>query len=332
MLIFKFTLISHHLDTYYFLYLCVYEFYFFQNVNQAKVRIMRNIFKGTGTALVTPFIADGSIDFDGLRKLVRLNLAGGLNFLVVQGTTGESPTLNDEEKMQILQTVVEENNGAVPIVYGVGGNNTKSVVEQFKKLNKTSVQGILSVSPYYNKPIQSGIVEHYKMLADATDLPIILYNVPGRTGSNVLAETTLQLAEIENVVAMKEASGNMEQIMQIIKNKPDGFDVLSGDDALTVPMISVGAAGVISVVSNALPEKFSQMVQAALHGDFAKASKIHYDLFEITQLFFAEGNPGGVKEALKFRGICQNYMRLPLVNVSNNLSNRIVKEMLTLML
>lgn len=288
---------------------------------------MTNIFKGTGTALVTPFHADGSIDFTGLKKLVRLNLDGGVNFLVVQGTTGESPTLHHEEKMQVLQTVAEENMGQVPVVYGVGGNNTLDVVEKLKKVDTALVQGILSVSPYYNKPIQNGIVAHYKMLADNTDLPIILYNVPGRTGSNVLAETTLELAEIENIVAMKEASGNMEQIMQIIQHKPKGFDVLSGDDALTVPMISVGASGVISVVSNALPEKFTAMIQAALSGDFSTAAKIHYELFEITKLFFAEGNPGGVKEALKIRAICENHVRMPLVNVSEKLQQRIAHEM-----
>lgn len=288
---------------------------------------MKNIFRGTGTALVTPFNADGSIDFAGLKKLVRLNLDGEVNFLVVQGTTGESPTLSQDEKSQILHAVAEENNGQVPIVYGVGGNNTLDVVEKLKKVDTSIVQGILSVSPYYNKPIQNGIIAHYKMLADATDLPIILYNVPGRTGSNVLAETTLALSEIDNIVAMKEASGNMEQIMQIIQHKPEGFDVLSGDDALTVPMISVGASGVISVVSNALPEKFCAMIQAALAGDFGKASALHYQLFEITKLFFAEGNPGGVKEALKFRNICENHMRMPLVNVSEGLKLEINKAL-----
>jgi 4-hydroxy-tetrahydrodipicolinate synthase len=288
---------------------------------------MITTFKGTGTALVTPFLADGTIDFSGIKRLVRLNLDGGVNFLVVQGTTGESPTLNQEEKLSILNAVAEENNGLVPIVYGVGGNNTSDVIQKLKKVDRSIVQGILSVSPYYNKPIQKGIVAHYKMLAESTDLPIILYNVPGRTGSNVLAETTLELAEIENIVAMKEASGNMEQIMQIIQHKPEGFDVLSGDDALTVPMISVGASGVISVVSNALPEKFSTMIRAALSGDFKTAATLHYELFEITKLFFTEGNPGGVKEALKFREICENHMRLPLVNVSDVLKNKILDEM-----
>lgn len=288
---------------------------------------MKNQFKGTGTALVTPFNEDGSIDFSGLKKLVRLNLAGGVNFLVVQGTTGESPTLSQDEKLRVLHAVAEENQGEVPIVYGVGGNNTLDVIEKLKKVDTSLVQGILSVSPYYNKPIQNGIIAHYKMLADATELPIILYNVPGRTGSNVLAETTLALAEINNIVAMKEASGNLEQIMQIIQHKPEGFDVLSGDDALTVPMISVGAAGVISVVSNALPEKFTTMIQAALTGNFNQAASIHYQLFEITKLFFAEGNPGGVKEALKHRAICENFMRMPLVNVSENLKQKINAEM-----
>lgn len=288
---------------------------------------MNNPFKKTGTALVTPFHADGSIDFAGLKKLVRLNIDGGVNFLVVQGTTGESPTLSQEEKMQVLNAVAEENNGRLPIVYGLGGNNTMEVAKKLKEVDSSLVSGILSVSPYYNKPIQRGIVAHYKMLADCTDLPIILYNVPGRTGSNVLAETTLELAEIPNVVAMKEASGNMEQIMEIIQHKPDGFDVLSGDDALTVPMISVGAAGVISVVSNALPEKFCTMVEHALKGDFHSAAELHYALFQITKLFFAEGNPGGVKEALAYRGICENHMRLPLVNVSEGLKESIVAAM-----
>ena len=288
---------------------------------------MNNPLKKTGTALVTPFHADGSIDFAGLKKLVRLNIDAGVNFLVVQGTTGESPTLSQEEKMQVLNAVAEENNGRLPIVYGLGGNNTMEVAKKLKEVDSSLVSGILSVSPYYNKPIQRGIVAHYKMLADCTDLPIILYNVPGRTGSNVLAETTLELAEIPNIVAMKEASCNMEQIMEIIQHKPDGFDVLSGDDALTVPMISVGAVGVISVVSNALPEKFCAMVEHALKGDFQSAAELHYALFQITKLFFAEGNPGGVKEALAYRGICENHMRLPFVNVSVGLKDSIVAAM-----
>jgi 4-hydroxy-tetrahydrodipicolinate synthase len=284
---------------------------------------MQNIFKGTGTALVTPFTQDHKIDFEGLKKLVRLNLDGGVDFLVVQGTTGESPTLSAAEKQQILETVAEENNNAVPIVFGCGGNNTLEIGEKIKQLDKQLIQGILSVSPYYNKPTQVGIINHYKYLADQTDLPIILYNVPGRTGSNVLPETTLALAEVNNIVAMKEASGNMEQIMEIIRQKPEGFDVLSGDDALTLPMIAVGAAGVISVVSNAFPEKFSTMVNLGLQEKVQEAAQLHYELFEITKLFFTEGNPGGVKEALVAREICGNHMRLPLANVSQDLAQRI---------
>ena len=287
---------------------------------------MNNIFKGSGVALVTPFNSDDSIDFVALRKLVRLQIDGGIDFLVVQGTTGESPTLSSEEKMEVLKTVIEENNQQLKIVYGVGGNNTKQVGENFKSIPK-GVDGILSVSPYYNKPTQRGIIEHYKYIASCTKLPIIMYNVPGRTGSNMLAETTLELAKIDNIVAMKEASGNMEQIMEVIRLKPDGFGVLSGDDALTMPLIAAGADGVISVVANALPEKFSSMVNASIEENLSKARKEHYDLLPITKMFFEEGNPGGVKVALAKRGILNSHMRLPLVQVSVDLKNRIEKEM-----
>jgi 4-hydroxy-tetrahydrodipicolinate synthase len=284
-----------------------------------------NLFRGTGVALVTPFNADLSIDFPGLRRLVKEQIAGGTNYLVVQGTTGESPTLNSEEKKQVLETVLEVNNGTLPVVYGAGGNDTLSVVQTIMSIPK-GVDGILSVAPYYNKPTQAGYIAHYKALAEATDLPIILYNVPGRTGSNVLAETTLELAEIKNIVAMKEASGNMEQIMEIIRNRPEGFLVLSGDDALTLPLIAAGADGVISVVANSFPAYFSQMVASALNGDFEKARKLHYDLLPVTKLFFAEGNPGGVKIALEELGWMNPFMRLPLVQVSDALKAKIVAE------
>jgi 4-hydroxy-tetrahydrodipicolinate synthase len=286
---------------------------------------MNNPFKGSGVALVTPFKNDKSIDFDALKKLVQLQLNGGTDFLVVQGTTGESPTLSQEEKMQILQTVIEENKGNLKIVYGVGGNNTIAVGETLKKVPQ-GVDGILSVSPYYNKPIQKGIIEHYKYLASCTDLPIILYNVPGRTGSNVLPETTLALAEISNIVAMKEASGSMEQIMEIIRLRKPEFGVLSGDDAITMPLIAAGADGVISVVANAFPEKFSKMVHASMAGDLSLARKEHYDLLPITKMFFEEGNPGGVKVALALRGIMEDHMRLPLYPVSDALRTRITVE------
>ena len=282
-------------------------------------------FTGSGVALVTPFHADFSIDTNSLKRLVREQINGGTDFLVVQGTTGESPTLSAAEKQLVLDTVLEENNGQLPIVYGVGGNNTADVIEKFKKI-PAGVDGILSVAPYYNKPIQRGFVAHYKAIAEATDLPIILYNVPGRTGSNMTAETTLELAEVKNIVAMKEASGNFEQMMEIIQNKPEGFLLLSGDDAITLPLIAAGANGVISVVANAFPKHFSQMVHNSQKGDFETARKFHYDLLKITKLFFTEGNPGGVKIALEELGWMAPHMRLPLVQVSESLKQAIIAE------
>lgn len=286
---------------------------------------MHNPFNGSGVALVTPFNSDMTIDFAALRKLVRMQIDGGTDFLVVQGTTGESPTLSQEEKMEILKTVIDENNGRLKIVYGVGGNNTIAVGETLKKV-PAGVDGILSVSPYYNKPIQKGIIEHYKYISSCTNLPIILYNVPGRTGSNMTPETTLELAKIDNIVAMKEASGSMEQIMEIIRLKPNGFGLLSGDDAITMPLIAAGADGVISVVANAFPENFSKMVHASQSGDLTSARKEHYDLLPITKMFFEEGNPGGVKVAMKVRGIMEENMRLPLYPVSDGLRDRITAE------
>ena len=282
-------------------------------------------FKGSGVALVTPFQTDGSIDFQALQQLVALQIKGGTDFLVVQGTTGESPTLSQEEKRKVLETVLEVNNGQLPVVYGIGGNNTAGLEGLFKKL-PSGVDGILSVSPYYNKPIQKGIVAHFKQVASFTDLPIILYNVPGRTGSNMSVETTLELAEINNVVAVKEASGNMEQIMDIIRQRKPGFGVLSGDDNLTMPLIAAGADGVISVVANAFPERFSQMVHASMKGELALAKEAHYDLFNVTKMFFEEGNPGGVKVALAARGLMQETMRMPLYPVSEGLRSRIQAE------
>ncbi|MEY3237295.1 MAG: hypothetical protein RI883_1396, partial [Bacteroidota bacterium] len=283
---------------------------------------MTNPFKGSGVALVTPFKADNSIDFDALRKLVRYQIDGGIDFLVVQGTTGESPTLSQAEKMEILATVMDENNGKLKIVYGCGGSNTIEIGELFKKI-PAGVDGILSVSPYYNKPIQNGIIEHYKHIASCTKLPIILYNVPGRTGSNMTAATTLELSKIDNIVAMKEASGSMEQIMELIQFRPEGFGILSGDDAITLPLIAAGADGVISVVANAFPSQFSKMVAESLAGNFENARKSHYDLLPITKMFFEEGNPGGVKVSLKVLGIMEENMRLPLYPVSEGLRSRI---------
>lgn len=286
---------------------------------------MENIFKGTGVALVTPFKNDETIDFDALRNLVRMQIDGGTDFLVVQGTTGESPTLTAEEKLHVLNHVIEENNGSLPIVFGAGGNNTRTVGSILRELPK-GIDGILSVSPYYNKPIQKGIVEHYKYLATCTSLPIILYNVPGRTGSNMLPDTTIELSKIENIVAMKEASGNMEQIMEIIRLKESDFGVLSGDDALTMPLIAAGADGVISVVANAFPKLFSKMVNSALEGNLELSRKYHYALLPITKMFFEEGNPGGVKVALQSLNVMTTKMRLPLYEVSDQLKDRIQME------
>lgn len=290
---------------------------------------MNNIFKGAGVALVTPFKEDKTIDFEALRKLVRLQIEGKTDFLVVQGTTGESPALSWEEKLEILKTVADENAGRLKIVFGIGGNNTAAIGETLKNV-PAGVDGILSVSPYYNKPTQQGIIEHYKYISACTNLPIILYNVPGRTGSNVLPSTTLELAKIPNIVAVKEASGNMEQIMEIIRLKPEGFDVLSGDDAITLPLIATGAAGVISVVNNAFPEQFNQMVHKSLEGNFVSARTRHLNLLPVTKMLFEEGNPGGVKVALETRGIMDGHMRLPLVPVSDGLQKRIKEETLRL--
>jgi 4-hydroxy-tetrahydrodipicolinate synthase len=286
---------------------------------------MNNPFTGSGVALVTPFTHDHEIDFPALKKLVQMQLDGGTDFLVIQGTTGESPTLTSDEKRKVLDTVLEVNNGRLKIVFGVGGNNTRAVGEALKAV-PAGVDGILSVSPYYNKPIQKGIIEHYKYIASCTDLPIILYNVPGRTGSNMLPETTLALSEISNIVAMKEASGNMEQIMELIRLRPEGFGILSGDDALTMPLIAAGADGVISVVANAFPKLFGEIVHASMSGDLTAARKAHYALLPITKMFFEEGNPGGVKASLAAQAVMTEAMRLPLFPVSDGLRSRIQKE------
>lgn len=283
------------------------------------------MFKGVGVALVTPFNSDKSIDFKGLKRLVQLQIEGGTDYLVVQGTTGESPVLSLEEKKQILQKVIDENNGKLKIVYGVGGNNTMAVGELFKQI-PSGVDGILSVSPFYNKPTQKGIIDHFKYLASCTRLPIILYNVPGRTSSNMAVETILELAKINNIVAIKEASGNIEQITDLLRLRPEGFGIISGDDPITYPMITMGADGVISVVANALPELFNDMVHLAMKGDLNNALQIHFDLIQVTKYFFQEGNPSGVKEALKLRGVCEKNLRLPLVEVSSELSAKIKSE------
>ena len=283
-----------------------------------------NKFKGTGVALVTPFRKEGEVDFNALQKLVEFQIENGVNYLVVQGTTGESVTLTDEEKVSVLEYIIDVAKNRVPIVLGVGGNNTSNVVQQIKKFNSNRIDAYLSVSPYYNKPSQAGIVAHYGQIAQATEKAIILYNVPGRTGSNMTAETTLTLANTyANIIAVKEASGNLEQIMEIIKNKPSDFLVISGDDALTLPHIACGGDGVISVVANAFPKRFSSMVDYALKGDLEKAKTLHYELFPIIQQLFADGNPGGIKYVLKLISVGEDHMRLPLVNINDEVAKKL---------
>lgn len=284
--------------------------------------------KGTGVAIVTPFNSDKSVDYTSLEKLVNHLISNGINYLVVQGTTGESVTLSQTEKEETLAFIIKINNGRLPIVLGIGGNCTNTVVEAFKNTNTTGVDAILSVSPYYNKPTQEGIYQHYKAIAEISPLPIILYNVPGRTSSNILPATTLRLAnDFENIIAVKEAAGSLEQCMEIINNKPAGFLVISGDDALTLPMIASGGDGVISVLANAFPKGFSDMVSAALNNDMVTARALHYTYFEMIHYLFVEGNPAGVKAALKELDITGDTVRLPLVNVSSETNNKI-KELM----
>ncbi|HET6244282.1 MAG: 4-hydroxy-tetrahydrodipicolinate synthase [Bacteroidetes bacterium] len=290
---------------------------------------MNSHLKGTGVAIVTPFHKDSSIDFNALEKLVNHIIKGGVDYLVVLGTTGESVTLSKDEKIAIVNHVIEITGKRVPVVLGLGGNNTQEVLNCVKMFDFDNIEAILSVSPYYNKPIQEGIFRHYQMIAGVSPVPVILYNVPGRTGSNITSETTLRLAEVPNIIGIKEASGNLEQAMHIINNRPKGFLVISGDDALTLPLIACGGDGVISVVANAFPKLFTNMVKASLKGDFELARKNHYKLLNFTEFLFTEGNPGGIKAALKVLGITHDHMRLPLYNVSKktfqNIENEVVK-------
>jgi len=292
--------------------------------------LIMGMFKGLGVAMITPFTADRSVDIEGLKRLTNHLIAGGVDYLVVLGTTGESVVLDADEKSLVLETVLEVNQGRLPVVLGVGGNDTAKVCREASACASKGIQGLLSVSPYYNKPSQAGIYEHYKSLAGSTDIPIILYNVPGRTSSNMLPETTLRLAhDFPGICAIKEASGNIEQVMRIIDGKPNDFLVISGDDALTLPMLACGADGVISVVANAFPEQFSKVIANGRGKDLDTARKFHYQLLEITNLLFAEGNPAGIKEVAQILGICDNYLRLPLVNVSPTTSAK-MKEVIAL--
>jgi len=274
-------------------------------------------FNGTGVAIITPFRNDSSIDFKSLEKILEHIISGGVDYVVVLGTTGESVTLSKDEKKAVINYVIDTVDKRIPVVVGIGGNNTQEILNTIGATEYDNVDAILSVSPYYNKPSQQGIYLHFKAIATASPVPVILYNVPGRTGSNITAETTLKLAgEFNNIAAVKEASGNFAQIMQIIKYKPKNFQVISGDDALTLPMIAVGASGVISVVANAFPKEFAAMVNFALKGDLAKANALHYKLLDIINALFEEGSPSGVKAVLEILKIARNNVRLPLAPVS----------------
>lgn len=280
--------------------------------------------EGVGVAMVTPFLEDKSVDYQGLEKLTKHLIDDGADYLVVQGTTGESATLNQEEKEKVLAKVKEVNDEKLPIVLGIGGNNTHAVCEQIKSADLEGVSAILSASPYYNKPTQEGIYQHYKALAECSPLPIVLYNVPGRTASNITARTTLRLAnDFENIIGIKEASADMDQVMEIIQHKADDFMLISGEDGLTFPIIACGGVGVISVVSNAFPGDFSRMVKATRSGNLEEARLIHYRLLDLISMLFAEGNPAGIKSALKAMEICDDHLRLPLVPVSSELSDSI---------
>ena len=283
--------------------------------------------KGTGLALVTPFKADFSIDFDALSNLIEHVITGGVEYVVALGTTGESVTLSKDEKKQVYQFIQQQVKGRVQCVAGLGGNDTAELTDYIKSFDFTGYDAVLSVSPYYNKPSQEGIYQHFMKVAEVSAKPIILYNVPGRTGSNMTAETTLRLAKANSkFIAVKEASGNAEQFMDLIHQAPAGFSVVSGDDNLTVPFISMGMTGVISVIGQAYPKKFSNMVRAALNNDIVTARTLHFELYDVMKSIYLDGNPGGIKALLSLMGICQNIVRLPLVPVNNGAFETIKKH------
>lgn len=280
-------------------------------------------FKGTGVALVTPFNQHGAIDFDGLSQLLKHTTDGGIDYFVVQGTTGESPTVTNDEKKTILRFVIDNNSKNLPIVYGIGGNSTSQVIYTIKDTDFTGVDAILSASPYYNKPSQAGIIKHYEMIADASPVPVILYNVPGRTASNLTSSTTLTLANHPNIIGIKEASGNIEQAMEIIYGMPEDFFFTSGDDMLTIPLMSMGSVGVISVLANGFPSLFSQIVNQCMSNNFQKARALAFTLLDINPLMYEESNPVGIKEVLSQLSVCDNYTRMPILPSSANLQEKI---------
>lgn len=289
---------------------------------------MRSKFRGTGVALITPFNDDLSVDYDSLERLVDYCTAGGVDYLVVNGTTSEASTLESEEKFDILEFICEKNTEKLPIMYGVGANNTNYVIELIERTNLSGVDALLTVSPYYNKPSQEGIFQHYCAVANVSPVPVLLYNVPGRTGINISAKTTLRLAEHHNIFGIKDASGDMIQCLKILKDKPNDFLVISGDDMMTVPMISVGAEGVISVIANAYPKTYSTAITNALEGDFKSAGKVTQNFVHLNEYLYKESNPVGIKEVLVQKGLCKGNVRLPLVKASEKLRNNIAETMI----
>ncbi|WAC02051.1 4-hydroxy-tetrahydrodipicolinate synthase [Lacinutrix neustonica] len=285
---------------------------------------MNNPFLGTGIAIVTPFKKDGSVDHDSLKNIVEYNIKNGTNYIVISGTTGESVTVTPNEKKAVIKTISETNEGRLPLVLGIGGNNTAKVIEEIQNTDLSAFAGILSVSPYYSKPTQEGIYQHFKAIAEVCPIGIILYNVPGRTASNMSPETTLRLAnDFENIVAVKEAGNSMSQYLQLLRDKPDGFGVISGDDDLVLGVLLAGGDGVISVIGQALPKAFSQMIDLGRAGKAKEAYAIHFDLMEITSLIFSENNPSGIKAVLQALDLCNDTVRLPLVTATDSLKQKI---------
>ena len=285
-----------------------------------------NKLTGTGTALVTPFKSDFTVDFKSLGKIIDAQLKGNIDYLVLMGTTGESVTLDKKEKADIISFAKERVKKKIPLVVGIGGNNTTEVIQTLQSQDLSGIEAVLSVAPYYNKPNQEGLYRHFSEVAKASPIPVILYNVPGRTGSNMLPETTLRIAnENAKVIGIKEASGNMDQIMQIIHHRKKGFLVISGDDSITLPLMAAGADGVISVVSNVFPRQYAEMVRCCMRGEWSKARKLHYSLLDLIPLLFAEGSPSGVKCLMELKGLCTQHVRMPLAPVSQQLKNRLLE-------
>lgn len=285
-----------------------------------------NPFIGTGVALITPFNDDYSIDYQSLRNIVDYTLQNGADFLVALGTTSEAPTMNAEEKAKVVKTIIETANGRCPILLGMGGNNTSALIDNIRNQDFTKIDGILSVVPYYNKPNQRGMKAHFLHVADVSPVPVVLYNVPGRVGVNLQAATTVELAEHPNIIAVKEASGNLQQIMEILRDKPEDFRVYSGDDGITQPMMALGAEGVISVAANGYPKPFCEMVHMMLEGKEKEALPLHYQMLKMNSLIFADGNPAGIKALMAHNGLCKNVLRLPLVPVNDNVRQDIENE------